>query len=650
MKRFLFFAKLALVFSLASIPFAGAQPKDPVAKDLGLTPDTKALPVWASPSADARLGLGKMTRALVKGVALVGAPKTGHGTAWVISREHRLLATNAHVADIMHRAGKMIAVPSGTSQVYNVERVWYHPGVQRYLGGDASKSLRSMDPRDGPINTRSPDLAVLQLAAGGPELPVELPMATPEELKDLFAQPAAILGFPGHDFKWWPGQGEKAAATFHDGVISRITDFRLSASGGDSELQFVQYTMATWPGFSGSPVYLPNGHVVAVHNSVRPSGKGSFNEVKNIPHGVRVDCLWELLVHHGLEGKVPIKFDRTALNIRRWIEPDAREQKIRADFQRATNLVREARHLIYNKEDFKNGVDRCNEAVKLAPNLADAYRVRGDGFTNYWFKNRRDGGLAFADGMRMLDSAKWDAEKYVQLVGSTDPDAILTLTLVFNNTGAYKDDNSFNRKALAVLRKLEATDNLNNYNRARTLSQIGIALNNVGDNDEALRYHNAAINLEPNEPVFYETRADFWRALGRRDREQQDYATARKLRQGQIQNPPPGAGGEEILNVRSRLTNDDGKDRVRTNSFSKVHTLRMVQGRTYQIDLKSSDFDPFLRVEDSSFEQVAEDDDGGGNLQARLVFRATRTDTYRLIVTSYAGGKTGTYTLTVQQR
>jgi hypothetical protein len=112
--------------------------------------------------------------------------------------------------------------------------------------------------------------AVLQLA-GGPERPVEWPLATTEELKNLCALAAAgIIGFPGHDTEGWPSLGDKAAATYHDGVISRITDFRMNPSGPTEEQQFVQYTMATWPGFSGSPVFLANGHVVAIHNMGRP--------------------------------------------------------------------------------------------------------------------------------------------------------------------------------------------------------------------------------------------------------------------------------------------------------------------------------------------------------------------------------------------
>src|SRR5205085_1261535 len=148
----------------------------------------------------------------------------GHGTAWVVSKEHRLLVTNAHVADIMHPGGTMEAMLNGTSHSYTVAKAWYHPGVRRFLERDTSLSVRSADPADGPVDPISPDVAVLQLAAGGPELPAELPMATAGELAELFAQSAGILGFPGYN-TGWPAPGRKAAATFHDGVISRLTDF-----------------------------------------------------------------------------------------------------------------------------------------------------------------------------------------------------------------------------------------------------------------------------------------------------------------------------------------------------------------------------------------------------------------------------------------
>jgi hypothetical protein len=71
----------------------------------------------------------------------------------------------------------------------------------------------------------------------------------------------------------------------------------------------------------------------------------------------------------------------------------------------------------------------------------------------------------------------------------------------------------------------------------------------------------------------------------------------------------------------------------------------MIVNRTYVIDLHSGQFDSFLRLEDSAFRQLAQDDDSGGGLDARIIFRCPRTDNYRIIATSLGQGQ-GAYTLT----
>src|SRR5207248_2307131 len=120
---------VALVAALlAGAPPARAQ-ESPGARLLGQTKDSGSLPLWSKPGADARQDLGKAARTGERGVFLVGHPKAGTGTAWVISKKNRLLVTNAHVADMFHLTkGQMLAIPNGTAQLYTVEKVWYHPG------------------------------------------------------------------------------------------------------------------------------------------------------------------------------------------------------------------------------------------------------------------------------------------------------------------------------------------------------------------------------------------------------------------------------------------------------------------------------------------------------------------------------------------
>ena len=91
-----------------------------------------------------------------------------------------------------------------------------------------------------------------------------------------------------------------------------------------------------------------------------------------------------------------------------------------------------------------------------------------------------------------------------------------------------------------------------------------------------------------------------------------------------------------ILKVEGQLTDSDKHDRVRQGSYHKVHTIKLVQGGTYQIDMIGAQgIDAYLRLEDAKENQFAEDDDSGGNLNARIIFRAPKTDTYRIICTCW---------------
>jgi hypothetical protein len=104
-------------------------------------------------------------------------------------------------------------------------------------------------------------------------------------------------------------------------------------------------------------------------------------------------------------------------------------------------------------------------------------------------------------------------------------------------------------------------------------------------------------------------------------------------------------GKETVVNDELKTT--DLKDKVRTTSYCKTYTFKMIEGRSYQIDLNSV-WDNYLRLEDPKGDQVAEDDDGGGFPNARIVYRAPKTGDYTIICTSFTPGATGKYTLTVK--
>src|SRR5689334_7950006 len=87
----------------------------------------------------------------------------------------------------------------------------------------------------------------------------------------------------------------------------------------------------------------------------------------------------------------------------------------------------------------------------------------------------------------------------------------------------------------------------------------------------------------------------------------------------------------------------------RLNRPSKVYSLKLQAGKAYQIGMVSAELDYFLRLEDARGAELASDDDGGGNLNSRILFPCASDGDYRLVATSAAlRGPTGNFTLTAQ--
>jgi len=99
--------------------------------------------------------------------------------------------------------------------------------------------------------------------------------------------------------------------------------------------------------------------------------------------------------------------------------------------------------------------------------------------------------------------------------------------------------------------------------------------------------------------------------------------------------------------VDGRIEENDPKDRVR-NFPSKLFAIKLKANATYQIDLKSKDFDSYLRLDDADGKELAKDDDSGGFPDARIKFTPTKDGTYVISATTFGGGK-GAFTLDVVQ-
>jgi hypothetical protein len=67
----------------------------------------------------------------------------------------------------------------------------------------------------------------------------------------------------------------------------------------------------------------------------------------------------------------------------------------------------------------------------------------------------------------------------------------------------------------------------------------------------------------------------------------------------------------------------------------KAFAIQVKAGHCYIIDLiKTGKEDPYLYLEDADKKIVAEDDDSGGDLNSRIVYRATKDGAFRVIATT----------------
>jgi hypothetical protein len=119
---------------------------------------------------------------------------------------------------------------------------------------------------------------------------------------------------------------------------------------------------------------------------------------------------------------------------------------------------------------------------------------------------------------------------------------------------------------------------------------------------------------------------------------------------GDKNEPPKKPEPANDVTVNGELINADVKDKVRTQSYCKTYVYKMVKGTEYQLDMKSKDFDSFLRLENPEGVQVAFDDDSGGFPDARIIYSAPKTGDYTIICTTFGGGSTGKFNLIVKEK
>jgi tetratricopeptide (TPR) repeat protein len=112
---------------------------------------------------------------------------------------------------------------------------------------------------------------------------------------------------------------------------------------------------------------------------------------------------------------------------------------------------------------------------------------------------------------------------------------------------------------------------------------------------------------------------------------------------------PPGkeVGGVHVVGKGLEL-----RGRLDARTTDLLYQVKLQAGKTYVIDMVSPDpkaLDPYLVLRDATGTKLAEDDDSGGGLNARITFRAAQDGTFRIQATSYNAGR-GAFTLTVREQ
>lgn len=108
-------------------------------------------------------------------------------------------------------------------------------------------------------------------------------------------------------------------------------------------------------------------------------------------------------------------------------------------------------------------------------------------------------------------------------------------------------------------------------------------------------------------------------------------------------------GGKIVKTIEGDIKKTDPFDIEREKCWRHVHEFKLQAGKTYTLDLSSEDFDAYLRLEHDEKGKLAEDDDGAGSLNSRIVYTADADGVYRIVVTTCDPGQLGTYRLTIRE-
>ncbi|WP_046653502.1 PPC domain-containing protein [Brevundimonas diminuta] len=199
------------------------------------------------------------------------------------------------------------------------------------------------------------------------------------------------------------------------------------------------------------------------------------------------------------------------------------------------------------------------------------------------------------------------------------------------------------RVNLRAGQRLEAQMTSDDFDAYLEVYAEGSLRQSLASDDDSAGDLNARLRFTAPEAGVYIVRARTFSGI-----ETGDYQLSLKKRAAPRM-PRPGriaVGRDETGSLGANSAEDDDGKRYDAYAF------RTSAGERVKIDLESDDFDSFLRVGrivNDAFVQMAENDDGGSSLNARLVFTAPQAGEYLIRVTSYNGSAEGDYRLSMEQ-
>ena len=85
------------------------------------------------------------------------------------------------------------------------------------------------------------------------------------------------------------------------------------------------------------------------------------------------------------------------------------------------------------------------------------------------------------------------------------------------------------------------------------------------------------------------------------------------------------------------------------DSYYNAYSFEGREGQRILVEMDSAEFDPYLILLSPQGQDIAQDDDGGGNLNARLSFTLPEDGTYTILANSYSPRETGAFELSLSE-